>query len=221
VSAGNGRPTASVARPPQAWPRRPSVMTLARVVSIGWAAGTMVTMAGYQDRARREAVGSGVADRCRTWVTPRQTPGLTWAFAWQVLDSNQGRLTSTVLQGAGWRRCRCFLPAGTLSEARTACGSTTPQPRVSVDGRPRPDVTGPKEPGYRRPDRLRQDGDAEDAEPEWIERLGCLACRSWSPWLNPGRWSPQPAQAQVTDCGVMAIKITHGTDGITPACESA
>jgi hypothetical protein len=24
-------------------------------------------------------------------------PGLTWAFMWQVLDSNQGRQTSTVL----------------------------------------------------------------------------------------------------------------------------
>ena len=49
------------------------------------------------------APGSGVTDRSQTCVSLRQTPGLTWAFAWQVLDSNQGRLTSTVLQGAGWR----------------------------------------------------------------------------------------------------------------------
>jgi hypothetical protein len=61
----------------------------------------MVTMTGYQDRGRRGAVGSGVADRSRTCLSPQQTPGLTWAFAWQVLDSNQGRYTSTVLQIIG------------------------------------------------------------------------------------------------------------------------
>ena len=104
-------------------------------------------MTGYRDRARRGAVGSGVADRSRTCVSLRQTPRLTWAFAWQVLDSNQGRLTSTVLQGAGRRSRRSFLPAGTPSEMRTACGSTTPQPRAAIDGRLRPDVTGPTELG--------------------------------------------------------------------------
>jgi len=55
-----------------------------------------------------------------------------------------------------------------------ACGSTTPQPRVSVDGRLRPDVTGPWNWAIEGSACPRQGGDAEDAEPEWIEHLGCL-----------------------------------------------
>src|SRR5215467_7226077 len=58
-----------------------------------------------------------------------------------------------------------------------------------------------KELGHPGSDRPRQDGDAEDAEPEWIEHLGPLACRSWSLWLTPSRRSPRPARSRVTDCG--------------------
>ena len=66
-----------------------------------------------------------------------------------------------------------------------ACGSTTAQPRAAIDVRLRPDVTGPRELGHRGSDHPRQDGYADDAEPEWIEHLGPLACRSWSLWLSP------------------------------------
>jgi len=45
-------------------------MTLAGICQHRLTAGTMVTMTGYQDHARRGAVGSGVADRSRTCVPP-------------------------------------------------------------------------------------------------------------------------------------------------------
>jgi hypothetical protein len=55
-----------------------------------------------------------------------------------------------------------------------ACGSTTPQPRAAIDDRLRPDVTGLTELGRRGSDCPGQGGDAKDAEPEWIEHLGCF-----------------------------------------------
>jgi len=39
--------------------------------------------------------------------------------------------------------------------------------------------------GHRGSDCPGKDGDADNAEPQWIEHLGCLGARSWSPWPSP------------------------------------
>jgi hypothetical protein len=49
---------------------------------------------------RRRRIASGVADRSPKRISPGAAPGLTWAFAWQVLDSDQGRHTSAILQAS-------------------------------------------------------------------------------------------------------------------------
>jgi hypothetical protein len=80
------------------------------------------------------APGSGVTDRSQTCVTPRQTPGLTWAFAWQVLDSNQGGLTSTVYRERPASVQMVATCANALQRATGQC-STAPQTRTTVAGR--------------------------------------------------------------------------------------
>ena len=42
---------------------------------------------------RREGTGSGVADRSLSCISPGLAWGLTWGFGWQVLGSNQRRLS--------------------------------------------------------------------------------------------------------------------------------
>jgi len=46
----------------------------------------------------RKVKGAVLRTASRHVSAPAPTLGLTWVFAWQVLDSNQGRHTSTVLQ---------------------------------------------------------------------------------------------------------------------------
>jgi hypothetical protein len=54
---------------------------------------------GHVSGSHGSALGekSGRQRYCRPRASAPAKPGLTWAFSWQVLDSNQGRLTSTVL----------------------------------------------------------------------------------------------------------------------------
>jgi len=62
---------------------------------------------------RRGGAASGVANCRLSLASLGAKLGLTWAFAWQVLDSNQGRLTSTVLQTITFLTNAPFWPAKT------------------------------------------------------------------------------------------------------------
>jgi hypothetical protein len=54
--------------------------------------GSTLTCATFS----RKVKGAVLRTAPRHASAPAPAPGLTWAFAWQVLDSNQGRHTSTV-----------------------------------------------------------------------------------------------------------------------------
>jgi hypothetical protein len=56
--------------------------------------GTALTCAAFSHTVK----GAVLRTAPRNVLAPAPTRGLTWAFTWQVLDSNQGRHTSTVLQ---------------------------------------------------------------------------------------------------------------------------
>src|SRR6266568_1517770 len=100
----------------------------------------------------------------------RSDTGLTWAFAWQVLDSNQGRRTSTVLQGAVAPTGGCVVTCGNILFC--ACLETS-QPLLNHE-RPQasgsqPDVNGPAGTSER----------AAAAADQSLRRR--LACATWLP----------------------------------------
>jgi hypothetical protein len=111
-----------------------------------WAAGhAVLDRAGQRadlHRLQPEGKGSGVADRSRTRISPGPAPSLTWAFAWQVLDSNQGRHTSTVLQASPKHALTCGyvpLPPSSPAILRDVRAADTVPARPMRPHRPRPE----------------------------------------------------------------------------------